>query len=315
MKISKDLKIYGSNMNIAEKLILLRKERGLTQEDVSKIFDISLTAVRNYENVSNIRIPKNEILIKMAKFYDVDLEYLLDDNVINKKHNNIIIEKELGLKDESIENIQKIKEDGLCNELNSILSDEEFWIVLDYYKVLREQKTLIKYAEFDLYIDYDYENDKFVRRKENLVLSMPNKIYSEFKKFEQKNFFNKIELYEIKEYVENYQNKLNILKEYFNNLEEKMNINFNIVTNDIKKFHLIYNKYKKNKNNEIELVSIINNIKLDSDDEIYMGIYNNINYNFYLASKINNSILDKKILDKDYKIILETIKSLQFKNK
>ena len=90
MKISKDLKIYGSNMNIAEKLILLRKERGLTQEDVSKIFDISLTAVRNYENVSNIRIPKNEILIKMAKFYDVDLEYLLDDNVINKKHNNII---------------------------------------------------------------------------------------------------------------------------------------------------------------------------------------------------------------------------------
>lgn len=212
MKISKDLKIYGSNMNIAEKLILLRKERGLTQEDVSKIFDISLTAVRNYENVSNIRIPKNEILIKMAKFYDVDLEYLLDDNVINKKHNNIIIEKELGLKDESIENIQKIKEDGLCNELNSILSDEEFWIVLDYYKVLREQKTLIKYAEFDLYIDYDYENDKFVRRKENLVLSMPNKIYSEFKKFEQKNFFNKIELYEIKEYVENYQNKLNILK-------------------------------------------------------------------------------------------------------
>lgn len=251
----------------------------------------------------------------MAKFYDVDLEYLLDDNVINKKHNNIIIEKELGLKDESIENIQKIKEDGLCNELNSILSDEEFWIVLDYYKVLREQKTLIKYAEFDLYIDYDYENDKFVRRKENLVLSMPNKIYSEFKKFEQKNFFNKIELYEIKEYVENYQNKLNILKEYYNNLEEKMNINFNIVTNDIKKFHLIYNKYKKNKNNEIELVSIINNIKLDSDDEIYMGIYNNINYNFYLASKINNSILDKKILDKDYKIILENIKSLQFKNK
>lgn len=315
MEIREDLKIYGGSMNIAEKLTLLRKEKGLTQEDVSDIFNISLTAVRNYENVNNVRIPKNEILIKMARFYDVDLEYLLDDNVVNKKHSNIIIEKELGLTDNSIENIQDIKEYGLCNELNTILSDQEFWIVLDYYKILRELKVLIEYVKFEMVIDYDYNENKFVRRKEELAAIMPSGIYSELRKSDQKKFFTYIDLIDIRKYIECYHNKINILKEYYNRLEEKMNINFNIVIKDIKKFYLVYDKYQKSKDNEIDLMSSVNHIYMDADDEIYMGIHNNINYNFYLASKINNTILDKKVLDDEYKIILKNVKSLEFEEK
>ena len=121
-------------MNIAEKLILLRKEKGLTQEEVADIFNISLTAIRNYENTKNIRIPKNEILIKMAKFYDVSLEYLLDDTVNNRKQENINLEKDLKLSDRAIDNIRELNK---SRKLNKLLEDKiKLGKLLEVYEIL-----------------------------------------------------------------------------------------------------------------------------------------------------------------------------------
>lgn len=60
---------------LAERLYILRKELNLTQEAVSKELDISLISYRRYE--SNDREPNAPLLVKMARFYHVSLDYLL----------------------------------------------------------------------------------------------------------------------------------------------------------------------------------------------------------------------------------------------
>ena len=59
---------------IAERLYILRKELNLTQEAVSKELGISLMSYRRYE--TNEREPTAPILVRMAQFYNVSLDYL-----------------------------------------------------------------------------------------------------------------------------------------------------------------------------------------------------------------------------------------------
>ena len=60
-------------MNI--KLKQLRSEKGLSQKEIAKIIGVSVSAYSNYEQ--GIREPSYDILIKLAKFYDVTTDYLL----------------------------------------------------------------------------------------------------------------------------------------------------------------------------------------------------------------------------------------------
>lgn len=59
---------------LAERLYILRKELHLTQEAVSKELGISLNSYRRYE--TNEREPTAPILVQMARFYHVSLDYL-----------------------------------------------------------------------------------------------------------------------------------------------------------------------------------------------------------------------------------------------
>lgn len=53
----------------------LRNEKNLTQVEIAKIFNIDQTTVSKWENGK--AFPDTEILIKLAKFYDVSTDYLL----------------------------------------------------------------------------------------------------------------------------------------------------------------------------------------------------------------------------------------------
>lgn len=59
---------------LSERLRLLRKEKGLTQAQVAIYCDITEKAYQNYELMS--REPKLDILIRIADFYKVSLDYL-----------------------------------------------------------------------------------------------------------------------------------------------------------------------------------------------------------------------------------------------
>lgn len=60
---------------LAERLSLLRKERNLTQKEASHELGISLNSYQRYE--TNEREPTAPLLVRMAQFYQVSLDYLV----------------------------------------------------------------------------------------------------------------------------------------------------------------------------------------------------------------------------------------------
>jgi len=62
-------------MTFGQRLEMLREERNLSQVAVSKMLNIANSTLSLYE--SDYRKPDYDMLIKLAKFYDVSTDYLL----------------------------------------------------------------------------------------------------------------------------------------------------------------------------------------------------------------------------------------------
>ena len=60
---------------LAKRLRQCRKKRGLTQGEVAIYCDITEKAYQNYELMT--REPKLEILVRIAEFFHVSLDYLV----------------------------------------------------------------------------------------------------------------------------------------------------------------------------------------------------------------------------------------------
>lgn len=65
-------------MNLTEKMIDLRKKKGLTQEDLSEQMNVSRQTISRWE--FGEVAPSAENLKKLSKFYVVPLDYLLNDD-------------------------------------------------------------------------------------------------------------------------------------------------------------------------------------------------------------------------------------------
>lgn len=65
----------------------LRREKGLTQEQLSEILGVSNRSISRWEN--GINMPDFDLVIEIANYYQVSIEELLDgerkDNMIDKK--------------------------------------------------------------------------------------------------------------------------------------------------------------------------------------------------------------------------------------
>lgn len=68
-----------------DKLAELRKARGLTQQELAKYTELNRTRISNYE--LGIREPNLSIQLKLADFFNVTLDYLMDRE---NNSNNII---------------------------------------------------------------------------------------------------------------------------------------------------------------------------------------------------------------------------------
>lgn len=61
----------------AEKLYLLRKKKGLSQEQLAQQLNVSRQAVSKWENGSSI--PESDKLIAISQYFDITLDYLVKD--------------------------------------------------------------------------------------------------------------------------------------------------------------------------------------------------------------------------------------------
>ncbi len=132
-------------MNIAEKIKKLRAEKGKTQEQVANELKIGIQTLRNYENVKNPRNPNPNILLKLAEYFDVSTEYLLNEDVENKAKDNIEIGRQLKLSDVAIEKIIQVNNNAKNNIVNDFIintDDQDFWNKIDEYIELNKEKNL-----------------------------------------------------------------------------------------------------------------------------------------------------------------------------
>ena len=67
---------------ISDKLKELRTERNITQKEIADFLECSPNVYSRYE--IGARNPSYEILIKIADFYNVSTDYLLEHNVIER---------------------------------------------------------------------------------------------------------------------------------------------------------------------------------------------------------------------------------------
>lgn len=79
-------------MGIGEKLVVLRKEKGLTQLKLAEMMNVSRQAVSRWE--SGDTVPSTDNLKYLGDLYGVPLEYLLHDNAPELIHANLGLGKE-----------------------------------------------------------------------------------------------------------------------------------------------------------------------------------------------------------------------------
>lgn len=66
------------SVNINKKLKMLREKGGMTQQDAAELFGTSLSTYQKYERDKNPNQPSTEMLMQIAKYYNVSLDWLLD---------------------------------------------------------------------------------------------------------------------------------------------------------------------------------------------------------------------------------------------
>ena len=74
-------------MTIGEKLVKLRKEQNLTQEQFAEVLQVSRQSVSKWE--LNTAYPDTEKLIRISKLFDCSLDYLLKDEIEQMDENLI----------------------------------------------------------------------------------------------------------------------------------------------------------------------------------------------------------------------------------
>lgn len=70
---------------LGQKLRLLRDEKKLTQEELSRRLHLARAAYANYEN--DKRTPSYQYLVRFADFYDIRVDYLLREDFTGSPKN------------------------------------------------------------------------------------------------------------------------------------------------------------------------------------------------------------------------------------
>ena len=79
----------------ASRLRALRKERGLTLQQLAKHFGMSHSTLSIYETGS--RKPDMEMLKKLSDFFGVSVDYLIGESPVRDKEETVILNKSINM--------------------------------------------------------------------------------------------------------------------------------------------------------------------------------------------------------------------------
>ena len=87
-------------LNIGDKIIQLRKLHNLSQADLAKKVKASRTIIGNYER--NANTPSIEMIIKIAKVFNVSVDYIIGEGVLSQYDKEVL---------KRIEDIEKLDDE------------------------------------------------------------------------------------------------------------------------------------------------------------------------------------------------------------
>ena len=71
-------------MKINETLKKLRNSKKLSQSDMADILEVSLSSYQKYERDKNCITPSLDVIIRIADFYNVSIDYLLGREIMDE---------------------------------------------------------------------------------------------------------------------------------------------------------------------------------------------------------------------------------------
>ncbi|HBH07205.1 MAG TPA: XRE family transcriptional regulator [Flavobacteriales bacterium] len=88
-------------LHIGERITQLRKQHHLSQEELAKRAQVSRTIIGNYER--NTNTPSIEVLVKLARVFNVTVDYLIGEGQLSSLNKDTI---------KRIEDIENLSEEN-----------------------------------------------------------------------------------------------------------------------------------------------------------------------------------------------------------
>lgn len=109
-------------MTIGERIREIRKKTGLTQDEFGKKIKIHARQLGKYE--AGIGHPSLETLIKIAKFADVSIDYLISSEEKELAKRARIFDPELAVLTKQIDKLDKLQRDKIKWAVRALLDGE-----------------------------------------------------------------------------------------------------------------------------------------------------------------------------------------------
>lgn len=115
-------------MKLGELLAKLRKERGILQKELANYLNVTVATISNYEK--GVHAPDYETLIKLADFFDISTDYLLQRTDYRSSISTL--------------NERLLVDYKVCDLLNAILEldQKSMTALVDYYELLSLRNSM-----------------------------------------------------------------------------------------------------------------------------------------------------------------------------
>lgn len=146
-------------MSLPEKLASLRKQKGLTQLQLSQMLQVSRQAVSRWE--VGAAVPTTDNLRVLSELYGVSVDYLLSDNADDSRENE---EDQRQAPKEQSEKPKNEKRKGVFLLIGTLLLGVVIGILVCVIAVQsrgQEQKQIVPIGELTTSVDDDYPSYTF----------------------------------------------------------------------------------------------------------------------------------------------------------
>jgi len=108
-----------TKLSFGQKLLILRKNKKMSQRDLANAIKIAFSSIARYEN-SQV-LPTPEILIKISSIFGVSIDYLLK----NEEEFSVVEDKELLKLASLADQLSESEKNRLKNLIKSYLTDQK----------------------------------------------------------------------------------------------------------------------------------------------------------------------------------------------